>query len=231
MTDPATPPQKGDSKAKSQSPGDRSAGSRGDRSAGSDDSLVNPPGYVSPEQQDMMLFDVTSDILHGATLEIGRGKEYLSPADSFPLSWPVTGVIFGHNKRLMINLPCRRAKPDRGHNVLNVFFLVDTGSPVSYLCKEAMDALIGRELDQQLKQLSIVIQTTAKYMEMNLSPMTSHFQDVNVLGMDFLDKYDLSMVVDMPVSRFKFLQKELASMEGDYDEETSFDEEQNKGVK
>jgi hypothetical protein len=119
----------------------------------------------------------------------------------------------------MINLPCRREKSDWGYKVLNVFFLVDTGSPCSYLCKEAMDALIGRELDYQLDELSIVIQTTAaKLMQMNLSPTPSHFQDVNVIGMDFLDRNDLSM--DMPVSRFKLLQrKERTSMEGDNDDE------------
>lgn len=188
--------------------------------------LVNPPGYVAPDQQDLMLLDITSAVLH-STRWIGHGKQYLSPADSFPLSWPATGLIFGHNKRLMINLPCRRVKSNRGHEALNVFFLVDTGSPYSYLCKEAMDALIGRELDHQLGQLSIVIQTTDKVMQMNLSQTLSHFQDVNILGMDFLFHYDLSMVVDMPVSRFKLLQKELASLVGDYDEDTSFDEEQN----
>ena len=113
---------------------------------GSDDLLIDPPGYIAPDQQDMLFTDITSEILHSndSKITIGRGKEYLSPAVSIQLPWPATGVIYGHNNRLMISMPCRRARSGRGYKVLNVFFLFDTGSPVSYLCKEAMQALINK---------------------------------------------------------------------------------------
>jgi hypothetical protein len=55
----------------------------------------DPPGYIGPDQQDMMLIDITSDILHSdiCTSLIGRGNTYLSEAKSFPLEWPALGVI------------------------------------------------------------------------------------------------------------------------------------------
>ena len=87
-----------------------------DSPTGSDDSLVlvDPPDFIAPDQQDMMLTDITSAILHSnkCTVSIGRGNDYLSEAKSFPLEWPATGVVYGLNKRLMISLPCRRGRPD-----------------------------------------------------------------------------------------------------------------------
>ena len=234
MTNPSTPPKEGKSAAPKPSP---------DRSTASDDSLVDPsgyvapdqqnmllpdvdpPGYVAPEQQDMMFLDITSAVLHRETHTIGCGKEYLSPADHFPLSWPAAGVVFGLNQRLMINLPCRRSKQGLGHKMLNVFFLVDTGSPCSYLCKEAMDALIGKDLQYQPSQLHIVLQTEGHLLPMYLSPLITpdgkpgQFHDVNVLGMDFLKVYGLSLLVDTPIGKFMLLKKTLSSMEGDYEEE------------
>mmetsp|Transcript_51196 Transcript_51196/g.57997 ORF Transcript_51196/g.57997 Transcript_51196/m.57997 type:complete len:218 (+) Transcript_51196:170-823(+) len=216
MTNPSTPPKESESVAPKPSP---------DRCTAREDLLVDPPGYIAPEQQDMMLLDITSAVLHRETHAIGCGKEYLSPVDHFPLSWPAAGVIFGLNQRLMINLPCRRSKPGRGHKMLNVFFLVDTGSPCSYLCKEAMDALIGKDLQFQPSQLPIVLQTEGHCISMHLSPLITpdgkpgKFHEVNVLGMDFLKVYGLSLIVDTPIAKFMLLKKEYSSMEGDYEEE------------
>jgi hypothetical protein len=63
------------------------------------DSLLDPPGYIAPDQQDMMFTDITSEILHSyeSTVLIGRGNTYLSEAKSFPLEWPAIGVVYGYN--------------------------------------------------------------------------------------------------------------------------------------
>jgi len=80
--------------------------------ASSEESIVDPPDYIAPDQQDMMLLDIASKILHRETHLIGRGKKYLSLAEkldeSFADAWPTMGVIFGNNSRLMINIPTRR---------------------------------------------------------------------------------------------------------------------------
>ena len=99
--------------------------------------VMDAPGYIAPDQQDMMFTDITSTVLHSeeCTDVIGRGNEYLSEAKSFPLEWPATGVLYGLNRRLMISLPCRLGKRDPNNKVLNIFFVVDTGSPVSLLAE------------------------------------------------------------------------------------------------
>jgi hypothetical protein len=190
----------------------------------SDDSLLSdPPGYIAPDQQDIMLTDITSEILHSdiCTMLIGRGDTYLSEAKSFPLEWPAFGRIFGNNKRLMISLPCRRARPDRGYKALNVFFLVDTGSPNSYLCQEAMTALIGIPDCTLPGLITMVVQNESFDVEFHLTPSGSHFHDTNVLGMDFLQVASVSMTVDTPVFLFRIFKSDRLSMLQDYPDEVT----------
>jgi hypothetical protein len=193
---------------------------------GSEDSLVDPPGHIAPDQQDMMLTDITSKILHSSecSITIGRGKAYLSPADSIQVPWPATGIVYGYNRRLMISLPCRRARSDRGHKVLNVFFLLDTGSPCSYLSREAMEALVSRPDCNLPEQLEVVMQNESSSMQFHMSPLGTpehpgKFHDVNVLGMDFLMLNKLSMMVDPPIYRFQILLKDRQSIYADYPDE------------
>jgi hypothetical protein len=69
-------------------------------------SIHDPPGYINPSLQDMLLTDITAEEL----LKIAErlGVDYLGPATEFPSSFPVDGKIHGNNKRLMVSLSCRR---------------------------------------------------------------------------------------------------------------------------
>ena len=172
----------------------------------SEDSLVDPP---APDQQNMAFPDITSELLHSKnfTDSIGRGDEYLSES-KYSRRWPATGKIYGQNKRLMISLPCRYARHEREDRVLNIFFLVDTGSPCSYLCQEAMMALLDDPTCAMPEQLSVFVNDDES------SPLTFHmspggtteaprkFHDVNVLGMDFLELAELSMTVETFFKKF-----------------------------
>jgi hypothetical protein len=189
-----------------------------DAPTGSEDSLVDPPDYIAPDQQDMMLTDITSEILHSnkCTVSIGQGKEYLSEADSFPQAWPASGVIYGYNKRLMISLACRRGRPDRGYEVLNVLFLVDTGSPCSYVSQETMTALIGNPRCSVPEQLCLVVRDESFQMVFHMSPLGTKevpgkFHDVIVLGMDFLQLANLSLTVDTPIQLFRLFKRDRPS--------------------
>ena len=85
-----------------------------------------------------------------------------------------------------------------------------------------MDALIGKKLDYQPQQLSVVVQSECTPFRMHLSPLTGpdgkpgKFHDVNVLGMDFFSKFDLSMMIDFPVGSFKITQKPLSDIYNQY---------------
>ncbi|KAI3637544.1 hypothetical protein MIR68_004193 [Amoeboaphelidium protococcarum] len=115
--------------------------------------------------------------------------EYLFAA-SFPRRFPAIGNILGGNHR-------------RSHQeapAVNIVFLVNTGSPVSYLSKRAMKALIGH--GGNVPQMLYVQVHNERAIEFHLSPPGSHFQDVNVLGMDFLIKNRLSLVMDYDAETF-----------------------------
>lgn len=187
-------------------------------------SVVDPPGYIAPNQQDMLLTDITSAVLHSGemTQACGRGAGYLSSAASFPETWPVTGVIHGLNKRLMINLVCQRVSRRPDSPLLNVYFLVNTGSPCSYLCPEALSALINIEGCNLPSAISVLIHSAYQEQpfEMHMSPQGTteepgKFRDVNVLGMDFLLRF--SMTVDGQVKRFKLFRPTLQSLRQDPD--------------
>ena len=114
----------------------------------------------------------------------------MSPATTFPGSFLVHGEVIGPNKRLMVNLACRR----RGRNTqaINVIFLINTGSPASYLLAKAMEALIGNTESHLPQQLPVMIQSL-KNIECHISPCDKHFANANVLGANFLVKHGLTL--------------------------------------
>ena len=90
-------------------------------------SIHDPPGYIEPSSQDMLLTYITAEKLLSVAEVLGVG--YLSPAATFPGSFPVDGEIYRPNNRLMINLVCRRRR--KNTHAINVIFLIDTGSPIT----------------------------------------------------------------------------------------------------
>jgi hypothetical protein len=73
------------------------------------------------------------------------------------VAFPVEGVIYGENDRLMVCLPCRRVKKSAA--TVNVWFLIDTGSYPSFLAKKTIEALI-RDDDPVPDALRIAIQVS-----------------------------------------------------------------------
>ena len=143
-------------------------------------SLMDLPGYIKPDLQDFLLTDITAKGLRviAETMDV----DYLGPA-AFPGTFPAMGNIWTPNHRLMVPLVCRRQTTKDVPSV-NIIFLIDTGSPVTYLCHEAMEALIGK--DSPLHETLWVRIHREKPILAHLSPKGSHFADVNVLGMDFI---------------------------------------------
>ena len=83
--------------------------------ASSEESILHDnPDYMPPSQQDILLLDVTSKILH-SKISAELGVNYLSAAAD-PQSSPLFGRLHGLNKRLMVNVVTRRrsCRGDRG---------------------------------------------------------------------------------------------------------------------
>ncbi|KAI9332366.1 hypothetical protein BDR26DRAFT_912396 [Obelidium mucronatum] len=133
-------------------------------------SLMDPPGYIKPDLQDLLLTDITAKELGVIANELE--VDYLGPA-AFPGIFPAMGHIKGQNHRLMVSLVCRR-RTKKDVPSVNVVFLINT----------AMESLIGRY--SHLPQSLFVKIHSKKAIEAHLFPKDSHFADVNVLGMDFV---------------------------------------------
>jgi hypothetical protein len=149
------------------------------------------PDYIAPSQQDMLLMDVTSLILHtriSEELEVA----YLSKVDSNAEKQrsPLDGRLYGLNKRLMVNVVTRRmsrrksTEPD--FPSYNIIFLCDTGSPNTFICEEAMLILMKGNSENVAPKQLFVKMADFPAVEAHTSPNPSHYTDVNVIGMDLL---------------------------------------------
>jgi len=138
-----------------------------------------------------MLPDLNHTILSNEVADV-LGVKYLGPAKN-GLRFPVNGILFGHNRRVMVNFSCRRKSLEKSYPWLNVIFLCDTGSPISYISAYAMNALIGT--NDHIPELLRVDSGDFSHT-FHLSIPGSHFAEVNVLGMDFLCKASLSILMD-----------------------------------
>jgi hypothetical protein len=154
-------------------------------------SLHDARGYIAPNIIDIMLVDINHTILLKEVAE-ELGVKYLGPAE-IVLHFPVKGVLFGINRRIMVNFSCRKKNIVQSYPWINVIFLCDTGSPSSYLSAYAMTALLGT--DDHIPEL-MRVDTGDFSHTFHLSIPGSHFSEVNVLGMDFLCKASLSIMMD-----------------------------------
>jgi len=89
-----------------------------------------------------------------------------------------------------------------------------------------MLALIAKENCNVPSQLKVVVQLEEETLiAMQMSPFTNpgggtgKFHGVNVLGMDFLKDYNLSMLVDTPILHFKLVKRDMSLLRGEYSDD------------
>jgi hypothetical protein len=147
---------------------------------------IDLPDYIAPNLHDMMLSDLTSLSLH-VVVSAELDTAYLAAATEKQVS-PLVGLILGPNKRPMVNVATkRRSLGDVIYPAINVIFLIDTGVPYTYICEEAMKVLLGPCSGNNIpQQMYVELADFPFVVEAYISPLTSHFRDVNVIGMDVL---------------------------------------------
>jgi hypothetical protein len=117
--------------------------------------------------------------------------EYLvdwNPAIS--IAWPASGLIFGPHLRLLMNLAvCWK----EGRARKNVIFVVDTGSLSTYLSPQTIVEILpeGAVIPPAFNAVIHGV-NHGVYM----SPSTSNYHDVNVLGTDFMSKARLTLTAN-----------------------------------
>lgn len=142
--------------------------------------------YVPPRQQDLLLTDVKEeDLKYSIATELG--VEFLSQPIEEP-KWPLDGILFGHNYRPFVCMQVKRKSISR-----NVFFLVDTGSPHTYLSATTIDALGIKDVVPD----NFSVEVHGVKVNVNMSPIKSQKgQDINVLGSDSLSRHKAFLEVD-----------------------------------
>lgn len=104
--------------------------------------------------------------------------------------FPVDGRIFGAHERLMICLACR-GYGRNGSSVKNIWFLVDTGSPFTYLEPKSITALFGN-VEMVGPCYDVVIQDETRGL-IECRASKNHFADVNVLGMNAIRQLHITI--------------------------------------
>ena len=127
---------------------------------------------IAPSEYDVVI----TDISEGDIKEIGEilSVAHLSPVIGKPM-FPVDGIMFGQNLRIFVPLIAMKKTIS-----INVNFLFDTGSPISYMRKETFDALGIRENISS----EVVVSVHGVTVQMHLSH--GHFENVDIIGQDYL---------------------------------------------
>ena len=137
--------------------------------------MMDAVDYIRPEQMDIMLSDVKSEDLKTIIAE-KLGVDYLSLAsDDEKQKWTplaAKGLIHGGMSRLIVNLVTRRQK--NLNRFVNVIFIVDTGSPYSFVSSEAMQEIVG--VDRSNLPNVINANIGGREVSLHLSMANSHFQ-------------------------------------------------------
>ena len=152
---------------------------------------LDPP----PHQSDILLSDIGISCLH-KNLSTALQCKYLSPSET-PFVWPIQGIIYGDNMRLMLTIPVSWR-----NKCLNVHFLIDTGSPSTHVAADVISQL-GME-QWQLGSEYVKINGIAH--KVAISDTDERFRGLNLLGMDYLYHAHASLTLncaDMTCVLFK----------------------------
>ena len=149
---------------------------------------------------DVLISDIKPEDLPGRISKF-MGVNYLSYENE--IRWPLEGRIIASEKKLRILFTVPVAARQK---TVNVHFIFDTGSPRTYLAKSVIDAL---EVPEVCLGSEVFKYNGVKWSDVNISDFQTvpadvngeakpcHFGGINILGMDFLDKIDAILIVDV----------------------------------
>ena len=140
----------------------------------------------NPREFDLLATDVHSYELRHDISEV-LGTAYLEDADTDGPKDAV-GIVWGDYNRVLLAMVLRV-----GEKRKHIHFLVDTGSPCTYVCQEVLDSF-GEFVSKPNHPYSVYI--NGRPVSVLESPENKHFKDINVLGMDFMNTFGGKLTVD-----------------------------------
>ena len=156
--------------------------------------VVDTFKFLKPSEFDVLLNDINETDLY--LIGEMEGTPYLNLSTLLPV-FPVEGMVMGMNKRYMVNLLARRKNTQYFKNIV---FMVDTGSPYTFISKTAIEAMVGSNVNLP-SIIKLEIQGEVS-MTCYLPPPDKHFAEVNLLGMDFLEMKGAQIVTDWSQKTF-----------------------------
>ncbi len=140
----------------------------------------------SPADFDVLLTDVHSNELHHEISDM-LGTRYLEEAGE-ENSGIANGIVWGPHNRIFVATVVKI-----GDKMRHVHFLVDTGSPFTYMCDEAIQSF-NRTVSNPHNPFSVHI--NGHPVLVLQSPEDRHFKDINILGTDYMKTFKCVLNVD-----------------------------------
>jgi len=139
------------------------------------------PAYAGPTLlQDLKEANLSREL--SAFLEV----EYLSAA-SQDTSWPVSGVLYGPCKRPIVCMPTKI----RDKTPVNIFYLVDTSSPITKLSPRAF-----LELGSESTPVGAQAMINDVKCFVQLCDPAGSYPDIPVLGADYMSHEGILLTID-----------------------------------
>lgn len=133
-------------------------------------------------EYDVLITDIADEDFTRIARELGISR--LTPGQiPFPLE--IDGMLYGYNSRVFVPLVVEK----RGVS-LNVLFLVDTGSPGTFLRQDTLHSLGYTECVPD--QLDVSIQGDLCTVRVSCR----HYENVDLLGQDFLRSAKALLTID-----------------------------------
>ena len=144
--------------------------------------------YLYPVDMFNLLIGLNSKDLHEQVSE-RLGIKYLSDSSRKELK-EATGIIFGPHLSIVVSLPVTIEKKTK-----NVHFVVDTGTPKTYICDEVYKSFkVFIPGSPSSRPYTILLNDVPTLV--HLPPINSNFTEVNVLGTEFLKLTGYVIVLD-----------------------------------
>ncbi len=138
----------------------------------------------SPASFDVLLTDVHSKDLHEDISNMLDIK-YLDIAESDDVK-ESSGIVYGPHNRVFVATVVRKSDILR-----HVHFLVDTGSPFTYICTEVLQSMGIHAPDPKTP-----IRVRINGMPTTTMQSHGHFEDINLLGTDFMKTFGCVLTAD-----------------------------------
>lgn len=155
---------------------------------------VHDVGDITPTDYDVLIRDIKDETLH-SLISRECGIDYHSKvpeAEANNVVQSGDGYLRGSGNRPIVLFAVSHKGDARW-----VYFLLDTGAPITYLSIQTANLFGMNEANPSSVTIGGHIHSVS------VSPENSQFRDINLLGGDFLKTHNVYLTVDYPQNRVK----------------------------